>query len=98
MDVSDPGYGRPGRGSPSSRQAAGPWGAAERSGSPHGNEAGRRLRAGDHRLAGVAASRPATAALEGGRAVPGAEWIWVLVWVAALFAVLVVVLRLVRRR
>jgi hypothetical protein len=29
---------------------------------------------------------------------PGAEWIWVVVWVAALFAVVMVVLRLVRRR
>jgi hypothetical protein len=29
---------------------------------------------------------------------PGAEWIWVVVVIAALFAVLMVVLRLVRRR
>ena len=29
---------------------------------------------------------------------PGLEWIWVLVWIAALFAVLLVVLRLARRR
>jgi hypothetical protein len=29
---------------------------------------------------------------------PGAEWIWVVIWIAGLFAVLIVVLRLVRRR
>jgi hypothetical protein len=33
-----------------------------------------------------------------GRAMPGAEWIWVVVVIAALFAVLMVVLRLARRR
>jgi hypothetical protein len=29
---------------------------------------------------------------------PGPEWIWVLVWIGALVAVLIVVLRLARRR
>jgi hypothetical protein len=29
---------------------------------------------------------------------PGPEWIWVVLWIAALFAVLIVVLRLARRR
>jgi hypothetical protein len=73
-------------------------GRRRRSGSPHGSTAWRSFRAGNHHVAVVAASRSATAPLGRGCAMPGAEWIWVVIWIAGLFAVLIVVLRLVRRR
>jgi hypothetical protein len=71
-------------------------GRRRRPGSPHGSEAWRPFHAGNHHLAGVTPSRWATAALGRSRAMP--EWIWVLVWVVALFVVLIAVLRLARRR
>jgi hypothetical protein len=75
-------------------------GRRRRSGSPHGSAEGawRSFRAGNHHLAAVTPSRSATEPLGGSRAMPGPEWIWVLIWIAALVAVVIVVLRLVRRR
>src|SRR4029453_14605662 len=81
---------------PVQQATAGTCGAAERSGPPHGSEAWRSFPAGNHHLAAVTRSRSAIEPLGRSRAMP--DWIWVLVVVVALFAVLIVVLRMVRRR